>query len=302
MTRFPLPLGTLFLWLFWPSFNGALGVGNTQHRSVINTVLSIAASCVTAFLMSHLLRREAKFFMVDIQNATLAGGVAMGACADLLIHPGSAFALGIISGLASVLGFSVVQPMLERSLGLHDTCGVLNLHAIPSVIGAFASVIAASQASLSSYGADQLSVNFPARPGRSANTQALFQFYYILATLGISIVGGFFTAVVMKLDFFGTPQVEESFRDAKYFEVPSLETPYYFDQRGEISRGPGNTVDLPDAAGKAVLDASALIQKLESRVAILEGKLARTQQAGQEVTAVEKLFDRLLSKLDRKVD
>merc|ERR1719210_652942 len=49
-------IGTLFLWMFWPSFNGALASGNQQHRVVINTVLSLTNSCVAAFLVSRLLR------------------------------------------------------------------------------------------------------------------------------------------------------------------------------------------------------------------------------------------------------
>lgn len=60
-------LGTIFLWMYWPSFNGALGAGAQQERAIINTLLGLCGSCVVAFLASHLFRRERRFHMVDIQ-------------------------------------------------------------------------------------------------------------------------------------------------------------------------------------------------------------------------------------------
>jgi len=47
-------IGTLFLWVFWPSFNGALAgtASGAQHRAAINTTIAIAASCVSAFVIS----------------------------------------------------------------------------------------------------------------------------------------------------------------------------------------------------------------------------------------------------------
>jgi len=41
-------VGSIFLWMFWPSFNGALAVGVTQHRIMCNTVLAIAGSTMGA--------------------------------------------------------------------------------------------------------------------------------------------------------------------------------------------------------------------------------------------------------------
>lgn len=42
---------------------------------------------------------------VHIQNATLAGGVAVGTCADMAIHPYVSMIIGSIAGMVSVLGF-----------------------------------------------------------------------------------------------------------------------------------------------------------------------------------------------------
>lgn len=39
-----------------------------------------------------------------IQNASLAGGVAIGTAADMMIHPFGAIVVGSISGIASLLG------------------------------------------------------------------------------------------------------------------------------------------------------------------------------------------------------
>lgn len=37
-------IGTLFLWLFWPSFNSALVDGADQERAIVNTYLALAAA------------------------------------------------------------------------------------------------------------------------------------------------------------------------------------------------------------------------------------------------------------------
>ena len=54
--------------------------------------------------------------MVDIANATLSGGVAVGAVADLMLGPAGAFAAGTVMGLISTLGFQKLQSFLHDKL------------------------------------------------------------------------------------------------------------------------------------------------------------------------------------------
>lgn len=73
-------VGSIFLWVFWPSFNGGLVDGDQQERAILHTYLSLAACTVVTLCMSALLNKERKFDMVHVQNSTLAGGVAVGKC------------------------------------------------------------------------------------------------------------------------------------------------------------------------------------------------------------------------------
>jgi len=114
-------IGTIFLWMYWPSFNGALAPASSQHRVVVNTVLSLSASCVCCFAASAFFRHGHKLDMVDIQNATLAGGVAVGSSSDLVIEPWGALLIGATAGTWSVIGYVYIQPFLLKTIGLHDT-------------------------------------------------------------------------------------------------------------------------------------------------------------------------------------
>ena len=194
-------IGTLFLWMFWPSFNGALASGNSQHRVVINTLLSLTSSCMASFAISKYLRKK-KFNMVDIQNATLAGGVAVGSSADLVIGPSFSMLIGMIAGIVSTLGYNKLQPWLYKTYNLHDTCGVNNLHGIPGIIGGLSGAISAAFTSNELYG-DNIQNVFPAMDGtRSNKEQGLYQFLALLTTIFISISGGLLTGKILNMRIF----------------------------------------------------------------------------------------------------
>jgi ammonium transporter Rh len=65
-----------------------------------------------------------------VLNATLAGGVAIGSSCNMVAQAYWPLLIGSFAGLVSVLGFSHISPSLKSKLGLHDTCGVLDLHGL----------------------------------------------------------------------------------------------------------------------------------------------------------------------------
>ena len=75
---------------------------------------------------------------MHVQNATLAGGVAIGSAANMMVGPGGALAVGVAAGLLSTLGYAYIMPCLEAKIGLKDTCGVHNLHGMPGDCSQFA--------------------------------------------------------------------------------------------------------------------------------------------------------------------
>jgi len=115
-------VGTIFLFVYWPSFVGALAFGAQQERVVMNTVISISASALIACFIA--LIKLGKFDMEVMLNATLAGGVAIGTGCDLCSSPGAAMIVGVISGAVSACGFLYLNEILQAKGLIHDTCGV----------------------------------------------------------------------------------------------------------------------------------------------------------------------------------
>jgi len=196
------------------------------------------------FVWSGMLSHENKLDMVHIQNATLAGGVAVGAVADLMIRPYGALIIGSVAGTVSTLGYIYLTPYLSEKLGLHDTCGVNNLHGMPGIIGGLAGTVVASLANEDTYG-NSLYQQYPARaphlnsselselrnefasiePGdnRTAGTQAMYQLAALGVTLTIAIVGGSLTGLMLRTPIFDSVPNHLHFDDKHFWEVPEDE-------------------------------------------------------------------------------
>ena len=189
-------LGSIFLWMFWPSFNGALATGAQQHRVVTNTVFALSSSAITSIALSPFVNED-KYDMVFIQNCILAGGVAVGSASDLVIGAWGALILGFIGALFSIVGYRWITPAL-RSIGINDTCGVLNLHGLPGIIGGLGGGISAIVAGENAYGKSITNI-WPAREDRSAFIQGMFQFAALLTTIGISLSSGLVSGLLLRI-------------------------------------------------------------------------------------------------------
>eukprot|EP01127_Copromyxa_protea_P000125 TRINITY_DN10126_c0_g1_i1.p1 TRINITY_DN10126_c0_g1~~TRINITY_DN10126_c0_g1_i1.p1 ORF type:complete len:511 (-),score=129.31 TRINITY_DN10126_c0_g1_i1:46-1533(-) len=246
-------IGTLFLWMFWPSFNAAMTSGSAQHRAVINTLVCITASCGMTFALSTLFR--GKFGMPEIQNSTLAGGVAMGTASIMMIHPWAAILIGMVAGSISTLGFIYLTPLLERAISLHDTAGINNLHGLPGILGALVGTIGAFCASTEDYG-DYIGFVFPkmgpsnatiaAELGlghhgvdRTAMAQGGMQLAALAVTLVLSIASGLLVGALLRLPFFDPPDRQDQFDDSRWWDEanPPASEHHHNEHSGYEERG-----------------------------------------------------------------
>ncbi|KAK2586413.1 hypothetical protein KPH14_010698 [Odynerus spinipes] len=231
-------IGTVFLWLFWPSFNSAALEGDDQQRAIINTLLSISGSCVIAFATSALVSKDNKFNMVHVQNSTLAGGVAIGTAAGMMCQPIGALVVGSLAGSLSVLGYKYLTPVIQKRLRIHDTCGVHNLHGMPGVLAGIFGALMAGLATEISYDYSLYEI-FPARapnseaklgemrddygisPGRNrtALEQAGYQLLALTVTLVMAIVSGLITGLIMRMSICGSVMEEQKFDDVVHWEL-----------------------------------------------------------------------------------
>jgi len=198
--------------------------------------------------------------------------VAMGSAADMAVHPAFALLVGSIAGTVSVFGFSTLQGIVENKLRIHDTCGVLNLHGIPGVIGGIVSIIASAAATGNTYDHSQLAFIWAERDGRTAAYQAKLQLGFLIITLGISSISGLFCGILLSR----MPYPKRFFLDNTSWETPSREVPYFFDKRGEARHSSeAATTQAPAGAASqgAVVAEGMQINDLQNKVAYLENML-----------------------------
>lgn len=181
-------LGTVVLFAYWPSFVGAevTGAPDQATRCTINTYVSLCASTLATFLLSGLGTDSARLRPADVQNASLAGGVGIGAIARLeVLGPGGALVVGLAAGALSTFGFATLQPRLLTAIGLHDTCGVHNLHGLPALLSGAASALLVAVSAPS-----DVFVHSEAAPLERAGFQLLATLLTFVVSLGAGTVVG----------------------------------------------------------------------------------------------------------------
>eukprot|EP00933_Yihiella_yeosuensis_P003542 TRINITY_DN1064_c0_g1_i1.p1 TRINITY_DN1064_c0_g1~~TRINITY_DN1064_c0_g1_i1.p1 ORF type:complete len:468 (+),score=112.28 TRINITY_DN1064_c0_g1_i1:161-1405(+) len=189
-------IGTVFLWLFWPSFvAGGLPAGTDGHGiALLNTVIALLASTVTTFGLMPLLTGN-RLGTVPVQNATLAGGVSIGATANLAMGPMMACVVGVLAGAISCVGFC--KPLIPSN---EDTCGINNLHGMPGIFGGLLSAI------------------IPVIMGGVDGVKPVNQLIGLAGTLAVSIITGAITGFLLK--FLGSPTA--AFSDEAFWDCADI--------------------------------------------------------------------------------
>ncbi len=180
-------LGSMVLWVFWPSFCAALVPVEAIPHTVVNVFLALCGSTLITYILSITIR--GKINIADIANAALAGGVAIGSTCDHASHPTAIF-IGVLAGSIATIGFAIIQRRQQKLIKSVDTCGVTNLHGLPGLLGGFAAIPVVSGLNVSS------------------------QLSGILITIVSALIFGYLTGKFIKL--FG--HRDEAYVDAEEFE------------------------------------------------------------------------------------
>jgi ammonium transporter Rh len=131
-------IGSMVLWLFWPSFCSAIAPMEQFAATAVNTILALCGATAATYVFT-LIFRKGEIAISDMANAALAGGVAIGATCNV-VSAQLALVIGALAGTLCVFGYAIVQPVVQRAFKIVDTCGVHNLHGMPGLLGGLAAI------------------------------------------------------------------------------------------------------------------------------------------------------------------
>ncbi|NXA83689.1 RHL protein, partial [Thryothorus ludovicianus] len=204
-------LGTVFVWVFWPSFNSILA--DSKREAVLNTYLALAVSAVAAFMLSALTSKDGKFRMSHIHSAVLAGGVTISYTAHSIQHPWIAMILGLLGSVITILGSHCLQRCFNPALKLQDTSGVHFTFGLPAVLGAVAAVVlCVVQIGIETRWNDLSSLGYMIFVDLGAFCQ----------TISTALVTGWITGLILNIKLLKAVHVSKYFDDQFYWEFPHL--------------------------------------------------------------------------------
>ncbi|NWZ88292.1 RHL protein, partial [Poecile atricapillus] len=201
-------LGTVFVWVFWPSFNSILA--DSKKQAVLNTYLALAVSAVAAFMLSALTSKDGKFRMTHIHSAVLAGGVTISYTASRILQPWIAMILGLLGSVITILGSHSLQRCFNRALKIQDTCGVHFTFGLPAVLGAVAAVV--------------LLVIENGIHKQWSNLSSLGYLIFVdigafCQTISTALITGLITGLILNIKLLKAVHVSKYFDDQFYWEV-----------------------------------------------------------------------------------
>jgi len=163
---------------------------------VINTIIGVVGSVVMAFAVSYMLNAQ-RFSMIQLQTASLAGGIMLGSAHNMFIPGIAASIIGCAGGIiVIIMHWLFTQPVFVASLGLRDHRHSLARHGVPGILGAICSMIVlAAREHDTVYGVKYDDVF----PDHAFEDQAAWQLWGLLTTFAISIGSAIIAAVFIKL-------------------------------------------------------------------------------------------------------
>ncbi|XP_074516524.1 rh blood group, D antigen [Sebastes fasciatus] len=203
-------LGTLFLWMFWPSFNSVLVDSRTPGRklgAVCSTYLALAVSAVTAAAVSVLSSPKGKLNPIHMQSCILAGGVAVGVSMSVVRQPWEAMTIGFTAAVVSTIGLRYLKIHMLRAFECHDTCAVLSTHGLPGLLGWLAHLLL----QIKDCDDHTTAIRF-----------AVFHICTLFITIALSLSMGIITGLLLKWNFWRPPQDRKCFDDQAFWEFPHL--------------------------------------------------------------------------------
>ena len=255
-------IGSIFLWLFFPSFNVAniqmkeynilntgevLGLGyiteNLRYRGIINTYLSMMGSVFTSFIISPLFY-NGKMKIEHILHASYVGGIVIGGCCTICSDAWAAVVIGIVASTFSILFLWRIKNLLH-SIRFEDTIGIFQIFAIPGLLGGIATCIFLGNFDKSSAWETGAMEAIFGNGRDKAAVQAGLQIAGIFVSLGIAIFSGLITGLLAKLLM--CAKNDYYFVDSEYFiEEEGLVFPEfeYEDERENNLNSSGNKLDL----------------------------------------------------------
>ena len=232
-------IGSLFIWLYFPSFNTAKihcdhdkeVMEIMRYRGIINTYMSMIGSTMVTFCMSALLSNQ-KFKMEHILRSSYVGGVIIAGSCTFCAYPWCAMIIGCIGGILSVVFLHLTRiekgegvPSQEinnnflclydcvQSIKMSDTMGVLYCFGIPGILGGLCNVIFLGCLGKKPWKNLQL-VNF-FYYDRSPSKQVGIQIAVLFITIAIALISGILIGLIER--FFTFYERDIAFTDSTIF-------------------------------------------------------------------------------------
>ncbi|XP_030247540.1 rh blood group, D antigen isoform X2 [Sparus aurata] len=203
-------LGSIFLWMFWPSFNSVLVDAHTPGRkldAVCSTYLALAVSAVTAAALSVLSSPKGKVNLIHMHSCILAGGVAVGVSISGVHQPWEAMAIGFTAAVVSTIGFRYLKNHMLRAFQCHDTCAILSTHGLPGLLGWLAQLLL----QIRDCDNHTMAIRF-----------AVVHICTVLFTISLSVAMGIITGLLLKWNIWRPSQDRKCFDDQAFWEFPRL--------------------------------------------------------------------------------